>query len=320
MIDNQLFAYIIKEQQVCLGDIGGFLAKEIPTYNNKKSKTLIPPTIKIFFSENLKCDNTEFIFYLSKCNNLSFFEAKKFLDDFVKDILHQLKNTNKANLGLLGILEKNNNQIIFIPSEFISHLERFGFEEIPILNFENEISKLKLTGTINPTVKKYFAAASLVISLLFVPSNKFSNYEMSSLAPIISQEHTLKQSQTTRKFINKINNTYFCAQKVLFPTKKEKVIIPQENTLKEKHISTDKLKQTLTTASDYYGIVVGAFKGKNNAMKLKNKLSSKYNKITVKKTNNFYRVIIGIFNTRKEALDFNKNLSNDGINGWLTKH
>ncbi len=331
MIENQIFTYILSERKVCLEGIGGFLVKEVPAFNNSKGKSFIPPTIKVFFSENLQCNNTDFIFYMAEIQGISFFEAKRQFDQFVATINHQLKTNNSAELEILGKLIRKDSHITFVPSQLVNELERFGFEELPTAGFENEISKLRLTNNINPAIKKYAAAASLIISLLFIPTNNPSDYNTSSLSFVNNNISSIKASTPASKYINKINSSYFDSHAALFPTaakkesesKKLPAIKLKEEIKNISPVSKEKTPAPVVTPKatnvNYYGIVIGAFKDKNNAEKVKNRYSSEFD-ITIKKVNGLFRVIAGKFTTKHQALQFKEQLASKKINGWLSKY
>jgi cell division septation protein DedD len=334
MIENQILTYILHEKKVCLEGIGGFIAKEIPSFYNVKGKSFIPPTIKIFFSENLECNNTQFLFYLAEQQSVSFLEAKKQFDTFLSQIHLNLKNGQPSDLGILGKLIRKENSIEFIPSSVVKDLERFGFEELPAAGIDNEISRIKLSRTINPSAKKYIAAASIIFSLLFIPTNKPSTFNTASIS-FIGHTNINTGKKTTNEFIDKVSGSFLGKTKALFPdaAKKTSSQQPLEPTIKE-HLSQQpsqkakpeptkkdapaKTKDDKNTISPYYGIVIGAFKEKANADKLKAQYEKRFD-ITIKKVNGLYRVMVGHFETKEQAIDFIGELTSIGLNGWISR-
>ncbi len=328
MVENQIFTYILSERKVCLEGIGGFLVKEVPAFHNSKGKSFIPPTIKVFFSESLQCNNTDFIFYLAENQGISFFEAKRQFEQFTAHITEQLNRSHSADLAVLGNLVRKDGHITFIPSSLVNELERFGFEELPTVGFESEIAKLRLTGNVSPAIRRYAAAASLVISLLFIPSNHLLDYNTSSLSFFNRNTASIKVTQPVLDYLKKVN-VFFSAHAALLPTatSQESSSEALPSIMKEPigKTSTDSKKgKTVpvvtpqTTNETYYGIVIGAFKDKNNAEKLKGRYLSEC-EVSIIKVGGLFRVVAGKFTNKQDALLFKKQLAAKRIHGWLSK-
>ena len=341
-IEKQIFTYLLKTGKVCLEGIGGFICEEIPAHFNADTQTFIPSTFKVYFSENLKCNNTEFLFFLSELNSISFQEAKKLIDSFIIAVRNSLKEYKKVSLDIIGTLSQVGEHIEYMPSEFVKEIERFGFEELPVYSGQLKQRRLKISHPVkNTTARKYIAAASLIISLLLMPTKPHNTNE-ASLADsfnLHNRVYTDNLQPSQKQMLNGIEKT-FNIKNALYPEiKKEKTeqeatqptkttvekdtikqVIPQttlQTTVKKEPTQQKQAKSSHN--KKYYGIVLGAFSNRDNAYKFKAQHDDDTLDLQIKYVKGLYRVIAGRFESKKDALNFRKQLSSKGLNGWLTK-
>ncbi len=332
-IEKQIFTYLLKNGKICLEGVGGFICEEIPAYFNPDTQTFIPSTFKVYFSENLKCNNTEFLFFLSEVNSISFQEAKKLIDSFTLSVRNSLKEYKKVSLEIIGTLSYAEGHIDYIPSEFIKEAERFGFEELPAYSVQVKQRKLKISHPVkNTAARKYIAAASLIISLLLMPTKPYHTNK-ASLADsfkLHNRVYTDNLQPSQKQMLNGIEKT-FDIKKALYPLTEQATIQPIETTANKDTVKQVIPQATLQTTvkekptqqkqektSQYYGIVLGAFSNRDNAYKFKAQHDDSLD-LQIKYVKGLYRVIAGEFETKKEALSFRKQLVSRGLSGWLTK-
>ncbi len=341
-IEKQIFTYLLKNGKVCLEGIGGFICEEIPAYFNADTQTFIPSTFKVYFSENLKCNNTEFLFFLSEVNSISFQEAKKLIDSFTLSVKNSLKEYKKASLEIIGTLSSAKGYIEYIPSGFVKEIERFGFEELPTYSGQLKQRRLKISHPVkNTTARKYIAAASLIISLLLMPTKPYNTNE-ASLADsfkLHNRVYTDNLQPPQKQMLNGIEKT-FDIKNALYPqitkgkpeqeTTKPTEITINKDTTKQVILQTKlqtsvvnkestRQKQEKTSPNKkYYGIVLGAFSNRDNAYKFKAQHDDTLD-LQIKYVKGLYRVITGRFENKKDALSFRKQLISKGMEGWLTK-
>jgi len=347
-IDLQIFEYLIRHKKLCLDNLGGFVFEEIPAHYNKDTQTFIPPTFKVYFSEKLKCNSVPFLFYLSEKEKVSFQRAKLLLDNIIVGLKDDLKTKKVTFINPLGELISKDGKIFYKPSEFIKNIERFGFEELPVYTEDKFIiaGKIKLQYPVkNKTIKRYIAAASLIISLLLMPNKPSVDYK-ASMADIITQNrysYTDNLTKKEKKLLTGVEKT-FSIKSSLYPVQpkstEQSVTSAKEVAVKDtvKEFSEElnpanekpQIRTQLTEKANSkvfkckalnkgnYAIVIGAFSNERNAKRFM-KANSSVGTLQIRFEKGLYRVYIPGFATKKEALDFRRKLSSNGLQGWITR-
>ncbi len=328
-IDKYILAYLLTNHKVFLAGIGGFAIEEIPAFYNEEAHTFIPPTIKLYFVQTLRGNNTGFLFFLSHQLNIPFQQAKKDFDSYLLSINQTLKNKGEVSLNILGNLRKINGIIEFIPSSQVKKIERFGLEELPVsstIQPENVIKKVKYITAPTSTIGKYVAAASLILSFLMYPANKSQNHSEASIIDVNRENVALTSNlpQQEKETLSRMEKV-FEIKKNLVPTHKKNVKIFSTKTIHKETIKKEKITETSVTANSIvpkrnnWGVVLGAFKNEHNALKLLKKDALGID-LQIIKVKGLYRVIAGKFLSKKEAKLLQQKLKSQGKSGWVCKY
>lgn len=123
-MDQLIFKYMAGNGSLCLPGIGRFtLEQEAAEPDITEQKMRPPKTVTRFSGETVQEDHL-LTQYVSRHYVLHEAEARKKIQQYIQQLIDEVKEKGKANLSSLGILEKQSGEgYTFAPNTFASYLQ-----------------------------------------------------------------------------------------------------------------------------------------------------------------------------------------------------
>lgn len=199
-LDPFISELLYEHDCVIVADFGGFIASRKPASINAALNLLTPPSKVIAFNSFLKQNDGVLANYISRKQGITYSDACKLIGDYVRMSLMALEEGRRVKLENVGILYRDNNEIIqFLPDQNANYLvSSFGMSTIhaPVIQREEEEEEVKAPRTQIKPIRKVktgqrkwriievVPAAAMLTFLLMVPPvlDKF-NSNLSTLLP-----------------------------------------------------------------------------------------------------------------------------------------
>ena len=199
-LDPFISELLYEHDCVIVADFGGFIASRKPASINTALNLLTPPSKVIAFNSFLKQNDGVLANYISRKQGITYSDACKLIGDYVRMSLTALDEGRRVKLENVGILYRDNNEIIqFLPDQNANYLvSSFGMSTIhaPVIQREEEEEEVKTPRTHIKPIRKVktgqrkwriievVPAAAMLTFLLMVPPvlDKF-NSNLSTLLP-----------------------------------------------------------------------------------------------------------------------------------------
>ena len=133
-----------KHNCVIVPDFGGFIANYKSAVIDEANKRLIPPSKSILFNPNLINNDGLLGNRIAEQEAISYPEASDFITDMVSGWEKELDKGRRIEIGEIGFLFKQNNQIIFEQNREVNLLlGAYGLSGISFVNFaEKPVEKV----------------------------------------------------------------------------------------------------------------------------------------------------------------------------------
>ena len=315
MIEKQIKKLLYRYDCVIIPNFGAFLAKNKSSQYDENTQIFYPPHRSLNFNAQLKIDDGLLVKSVAKAENISFDEAKKEVNLFVKDLNTFLQKEKKVTLSQIGTFEYTADEIIkFYPDENNSlRTDTFGLTPVTL----NEARIEDIEGVNNDPI-----AETQVININDQNNSKkrglrrlyrYASVSLLALGLTGTISYTIIDNQkdddnnkvvneSNRRLKNKIQETSFELENAL-PALTLKI-----DTKAEKQISKR------------YHIIAGAFRSEKNALKKVKLLQRKGYSSTLLGKNSFklHQVTFESFETREKAvLNLKSIKNNEDENAWL---
>jgi hypothetical protein len=338
-VDKHIEELLYHYDCVIIPDFGGFITSDIPSYIDKKSNIIYPPSKRILFNKNLQNNDGLLANKLVKDESLSYQDANQHLIEFKDSCFLLLNEKGRVEVERVGVLffdkEKNlqfqqakNNFLtksFGLPNKFLKPIikESIVIKEtvVPVVVSRKEtavkinrepvkIVKEKTVVKAKKRKRTYILPMLLIPAFLggvflanqygYVGQNKF---QMSSLNPF-SSKHILH-------YTPRVKENTFLVETPIAIAEKEDTEISDVVGLKEE-ASFSKLP---------YHVVAGCFSNKENADNLVKQWERKGNlSQIIDKNKGLFRVSIQNFSSRNEAQKFKEEIKeSDGLSSWILK-
>ena len=312
MIEKQIKKLLHRYDCVIIPNFGAFLAKNKPSQYHENTQVFYPPHRSLNFNAQLKTDDGLLVKSISKTDGISFDEAKKQVNLFVKDLNIFLQKEKKVTLSQLGTFEYTDNNIVeFHPNRNNSlRTDTFGLTPLTlnratIKNSENASSNIE-TKVIDfndqdnkrkKSLRKLYRYAS--ISLLALGLTGTISYTVIDNQNENKSDEVVNQSNNLR---NKLQKANFKLQDAL------PALTLEINAKNEKQITKR------------FHIIAGAFRNEKNALKKVRLLQRKGFNSTILGQNSYklYQVTFESFKSRQGATQKLRSIKNNEDNdAWL---
>lgn len=304
---------LVQYDCVIVPGLGGFVATQIPASLDTLMSTIVPPTKKISFNNQLSASDGLLINHLSNFSNLSFNEVDILVKNSVIEFKQQLLSGNTIHVPAIGKLQHNENQkIIFTPSIVTNLLpESFGLKPInlplpkqqkvvineaavELLVAESESASIQKLAVKKRTNKAAFALAMIIIAILFVGQVLFTNAQKDNLS---TQQLSFGDISTLLSFNKKQPATSIVPS---FEIQRSFQLSSQTATNNTSEAAIPAIKEHITKVASEdlekgYYIIAGSFKSFDNANMARKGFAKKgFEAKIIPTENNYYRVGIYI--------------------------
>ena len=198
-LDPFISELLYEHDCVIVADFGGFIASRKPASINAALHLMTPPSKVIAFNSFLKQNDGVLANYISRKQGITYSDACKLIGDYVRMSLNALDEGRRVKLENIGILYRDNNEIIqFLPDQNANYLiSSFGLSTVhaPVIQREEEEEKEQprippvKVKKLKPAQRKWriievVPAAAMLTFLLMVPPvlDRF-NSNLSNLLP-----------------------------------------------------------------------------------------------------------------------------------------
>jgi len=123
---NVIYQLVCDNDCVIIPDFGGFVTNRFSADVDFSKQEFYPPSRKVAFNENLSLSDGMLINYISRTENVSWYEAERMVKLFVDDINEKLSNGKNLTFEGLGSFSKHTGNLIFVPSYANLLDESFG--------------------------------------------------------------------------------------------------------------------------------------------------------------------------------------------------
>ena len=295
---------------VIVPSFGGFIGNNKSARINETAGIIYPPSKEILFNKNLKTNDGLLISHIATCNSCSIQEAENAVETFVDKINSSLKETNTFRIEKVGLLSLNSDQkIMFVQDYKVNYnLDAFTMstQKTSKIN-QNKHNIIDINPKLPETNNRgqlWRAAAVLIpiigLSLITLTQESQINNMYTQIADLNPFSKS-KISHTTKESIS-FNNKEI-------NTSEDKINVQTE--IKKEIVIEEKQKN--------FFIVAGAFKDKNNAIKLVNKLQSRSYKPSLigQNKNGLFRVSYNSFYSKEEAILALNDIKTENKSAWI---
>lgn len=338
-ISNNIKNLLYQHDCVILPGFGGFVANYKPAKVDYDRNIFAPPSKDISFNSQLTHNDGLLISDVSYSSGLAYLDAKRNVENYIKEIKSRLEKGRKVVIDELGTFHYNKEKLIqFEPDKLKNYLiDSFGLStfEFSLLEEYDVRKRIKpkfRTSQKNLSRRKVIRRTLIAVPLLaalvlvplktnllrtdtfsFNPFNKNTEITHKPKSSVVHEEASFVQpvSEVNTEATEDLNE-----YKDLVPEEKPEEVNKEAVT----EVSTS--PEPIVVPEKRYDIVAGSFKNKDNANRLSNSLLKEgYNAELLEAPNGFYRVLIEGSPTfvvaRKEMYKFK--YSHPGENYWLLK-
>ena len=338
-IANNIKNLLYQHDCVILPGFGGFVANYKPAEVDYNRNIFAPPSKDISFNSQLTHNDGLLISDVSYSSGLAYLDAKRIVENYIKEIKSRLENGRKVVIDELGtFLYNKEKNLQFEPDK----LKNYLIDSIGLSTFEfSLLEEYDVRKKIQPkfgvaqkninrrkVLRRSLIAIPVLAALVLVPlktnllkTNKLSfnpfnqNTEITHkpASPVVQEEASFTQlaSEAKPEATENLN--------------KKEDLAPgndPEEVSNEVVMETSSSVEPVIVQEKRYDIVAGSFKNKDNATRLSTSLMKEgYNAELLEASNGFYRVLIEGSPTfvvaRKEMYKFK--YSHPGENYWLLK-
>jgi cell division septation protein DedD len=151
-ISELLFSY----ECVVLPGLGGFISNEHPATINRLSHEFKPPFHRLYFNVHLKSDDGLLVNYISQKEEIAYADARRLVEEFVTNILHQLQSGERIEFEKVGFLSLNEGNNISFDQDFTINYntQSFGLNSFVSPPVRREPKAERIAGLILPGRKE----------------------------------------------------------------------------------------------------------------------------------------------------------------------
>jgi nucleoid DNA-binding protein len=309
---------ILLNECIILPDLGGFVSKYCSANIDSDKNILSPPSKIIEFRDDLVKDNGLLINHIAKEKKIPVNNARKLVEEFVKEINIRLDKGEKVVLKDVGSFVKDikRRKIVFDTFRDENYLvDSYGLTSLELFDIEKPENKDDLNFQI-PQIKTirrkrtglWIAAGIAVLVILLIllipvtDSEDFQNYKFIHVGKpdsitqkseekiIFGQRKRIVQDSVTGEIEDIIDKT----------SRKEIALMYKEP---EVNKSSNYQTEELISQPGKYYLVAGSFKRLENAHNLRAELTtSGYDPQIIQTRNGYFRVILYSFQDRNIAI------------------
>ncbi len=295
---------LFTNQGVIVPGLGGFVSEYEPAAFDVSENKFLPPTKKITFNPEYSYQDNLLSEYIANKEKIDITEARKQIDDFVKDTQFKLKKGETIDFPEIGKLSQSSKGQISFAQNKESNLLTDSFGLTSVKAKQNTIPKsdFKKVKPKKSYKKLIIISSSAAVFLLLVASgwyftNGFSDFKIFTFGQ--NEEFVADESPS-------IENTENNLDSIARADSLKALIVHSidDNTDKKDALFYEELpKEEPKPVYSEFHIIAGSFKRMENAEKFSNELRSKgYSPEIIKSGEELIRISIFSYNNESEAL------------------
>ena len=311
-LDKYIRELLLQHDCVILPGLGGFVANYKPAEFDGSQKTVLPPSRQILFNPNLVHNDGLLFAHVSKETDYGYKEVQAMAEVYFKTIKYEVGKGLKFTIEDLGYFfinkarkiefEQESTDNLLLASYGLSYLNYKEFDRVPGRTAKN----YRALDDTNPVVRQRRirrwiytgAAACLLASMILIPVKMgYLNLSSFDLSPVDS----FRKEQAVQELLVSPpdTDTQFAEPEAGF-TEPEAGSVETEA---EPAVIEATTAKTYFTSETSYHIIVGSFKGIDNARQLKQKMVDEgYEAEILTGENSFYRVSAKHYPLKKDAV------------------
>ncbi len=287
--------------RVIIPDFGGFICRENTASIDLSKNIFTPPSKQIKFDAHLNINDNLLLNYILTVNKISYDEALQFIKTGISSWKKELREKGKISLNKIGIFKLNSkNEVEFETTKFTDLFKSsFGMESFhlePIKRIKQNTTSHISTFSLNSSLIEKKEQVNLLTSQALNIENKSISY-MKYASIIITIM---------------VTSVFYLMAKNETTSIKDITIKQTENLAYTKNINNG-------VSKIYYTIVVGSFKDKSNAIKLRGELNKKGYYIKIVPYKKFFRVCHDQYYSSVEAKTALTMIKSEIKNAWIGK-
>jgi hypothetical protein len=312
-LDKYVRELLLQHDCVILPGLGGFVANYKPAEFDGSQKTVLPPSRQILFNPNLVHNDGLLFAHISKETDYGYKEVQAMAEVYFKTIKYEVGKGLKFTIEDLGYFfinkvrkiefEQESTDNLLLASYGLSYLNYKEFDGVP-----GRTAKIyRAFDDKNPVVRQRRirrwiytgAAACLLASMILIPVKMgYLNLSSFDLSPVDS----FRKEQAVQELLVSPpdTDTQLAEPEAGFTEPEVGSTEPETRSLETE---ADIQGKTYFTPETSYHIIVGSFKGIDNARQLKQKMVDEgYEAEILTGENSFYRVSAKHYPLKKDAI------------------
>lgn len=329
-ISGYIRELLFRHDCVIIPGFGAFIGNYFPARADRKEGLFLPPSRKITFNRHLTGNDGLLIGHISSSLSIGYSDARDIVSDWADELRRKIMAGKPVPMDHLGVFSLNyEGAIIFEPDLTVNYLlSSYGlsaYHRHPVSDFDvrkKMLEKRHEPSVNQPTVRSLLTRAAVIIPVLvalaLVPFNDriFKGHiEESTLNPLARAELEFNREQIDAGRVA-VTTGINANEESLLPgpavageaVSKEPVASPetarQTAPLAQAHTrQTISQPSTAVVVEEYrYLIIIGSFKGEDNALAMVNKLRGKgFDPEVAGGPDGFLRVSASSYSTLDEA-------------------
>jgi len=296
---------LTNNQGVIIPGLGGFVSEYEPAAFDVNENKFLPPSKKVTFNTEYSYQDNLLAEYISKQEKIDITEAKKLIEDFVKDTKFKLKKGEQIDFLEIGIISPSaKGQVNFIQHKESNLLtDSFGLTSVKA---KQTIVPKPTPTIVSRTQTSYknliIIGSSAAVLLLLVISawyftdgfSDFSFFTFKQDQNNLAEQHSIKES--TEKNLDSIARADSLKALIVHS-------IDDNTDKKDALFYEEPAKQETEPIYSEFHIIAGSFKRMENAEKFSKELVQKgYNPKIIESGENLIRIAIFSYTNETEAL------------------
>jgi nucleoid DNA-binding protein len=254
---------------VIVPGFGGFIGNYTPAFIDKSSSTFYPPVKQISFNRNLNHNDGLLVGRISESAKVNYGDARNLVEEFVSSLRGRLGKGEKVIFDHIGSFTNNQEgNVQFEPDKTVNyHLNSYGLESFQFAPLEGYDVRKQITKHIDKapvsrsSMRKILWRAAIIIPLLSImvviplKTNLFkSNVEATSMNPLATAEFENNRKAVDQTLPVVDAGAEKAATQAPPAGMNPDIVQPPSETI----LPAEK-------NSDYYCLITGSFKSKENA-------------------------------------------------------
>ncbi len=319
-LDKYIRELLLQHDCVILPGLGGFIANYKPAEFDGSQKTVLPPSRQILFNPNLVHNDGLLFAHISKETDYGYKEVQAIAEVYFKTIKYEVGKGLKFTIEDLGYFFFNKARKIEFSQETTDNLliASYGLSYLNYKEFDRTAGRTAKTyqavDDTNPVVRQRRirrwiytgAAACLLASMILIPVKMgYLNLSSFDLSPVDSFR---KEQPVQELLVSPPNTDTQLAEPEAGSVESEAGSVEPEAEPAVIEVTTagsetDIPAKTYFTPETSYHIIVGSFKGIENARQLMQKMVDEgYEAEILTGENSFYRVSAKQYPLKKDAV------------------